>query len=171
MTTLLARVALGALVLSACGGGTTDPEGPPMAELGTGIIEFEPITDGQDLEIVQGPQGGYHFIVAVRASGVIAGNPDDLGDPDNPRVWFRAYRVSDDARIDINNADFTQGLEYVPGSNGVFEMISRLVILDIADDSELDGVSVRLTVDITDIDGRTASDERTIVGVPHPANQ
>jgi hypothetical protein len=35
-------------------------------ELGTGATEFTPVTDGEMVDLVLGPQGGYHIWTAVR---------------------------------------------------------------------------------------------------------
>ncbi len=39
-------------------------------ELGTGSWRFEPITDGQELELVRGAQGGWHLWLSVRTRGL-----------------------------------------------------------------------------------------------------
>lgn len=166
---MIARAGLVVLLaLPACGGGDDVADaGPAVAELGTGIDGFEPITNGQDLFVVQGPQGGYHFFGSVTATGVEPGNPDDLSDPRNPNTVFRVFRG--DARVDLDASDFTQGLRPVAGTGGV-GMVGRLVILDITDDAQLDGVEVRIEVEIRDVNGATARDQRTVIAVPHPNN-
>jgi len=40
--------------------------GPPVLELGTGETAFTPITDGQTLKLVTGPQGGHHLWISLR---------------------------------------------------------------------------------------------------------
>ncbi|MBP6631203.1 MAG: hypothetical protein KBG28_02955 [Kofleriaceae bacterium] len=163
------------LALAGCGagddGGAADaPTGPAEVELGTGDLVFEPITTGQDFQVVQGPQGGYHFVVSMRTRGVVAGNPDRLGDPSNPTTSFRAFAAIGGAAVDLDASSFTQGLDPAVGSPGAFEMLGRLLILRIADDDELVGMDVRLTVEVTDVAGRSARDERTVRVIPHPAN-
>lgn len=165
----IAVILAGAFAL-ACGGGDGDgPDaGPASATLGTGIDAFEPLAAGQDLFIVQGPQGGYHFFVSVSATGVVAGNPDDLSDDRNPTTTFRAFAGGQ--RVDLDAADFTQGLRPIPETGGV-GMIGRLLILDIQSDDELAGATVRIEVTVRDTAGAAAGDERTVVGVPHPDNR
>jgi hypothetical protein len=43
--------------------------GPPSLELGTGESSFVPVVDGGEIELVHGPQGGWHAVGAVRMSG------------------------------------------------------------------------------------------------------
>jgi hypothetical protein len=43
--------------------------GAPWIELGTGTEAFEPLTEGQTVPIIAGPQGGYHVWGALQAGG------------------------------------------------------------------------------------------------------
>jgi len=124
------------------------------------------LQDGETLFIVQGPQGGFHFFGSLQAANIEAGDSEDLSDPNNPTTTFEAY--VDGARVDAQASSYTQGL--VP-RGAVSEMIGRTVILDILDDSELAGAEVRFLVRVEDVNGITLSDERTVVAMPHPANQ
>lgn len=78
---------LGALSLS-CASGTTSPddpatttgptgdstsepdtclvEGEPSLQVGTGVDAFEALSELDEVEVVFGPQGGYHVVTAVR---------------------------------------------------------------------------------------------------------
>lgn len=163
---MIVRSALGALLVVGCGGGRNAVDaGPPQVELGTGDSEFEAIADGDDIFIVQGPQGGYHFFGSVRARNLEPGDVGDLSSPDNPTVEFQAFQGQE--RIDIGASSYTQGLSPSPEGD---EMIGRTVILDIADDAELEGAMVSLQVEIRDVNGRSASDARNLIAVPHPNN-
>lgn len=42
----------------------------PSLAIGTGIDLFEPLHDGDELELVFGPQGGYHLPLAVEGCGL-----------------------------------------------------------------------------------------------------
>jgi len=161
-------VAAVVFILPGCGGGDDGPDaGPPALTLGTGFEGFEPLADGADVWIIQGPQGGFHFIGSIRASGIETGNPDDLRDPSNPTTEFSVFRGTD--RVDLGAANYTQGLDPVAGTSE-YEMIGRLVILDIQADDELDGVELRFDAEVVDANGVRVTDTRTVVGVPHPAN-
>lgn len=68
------------LALLGCGCGAAPvPPGPVDAgcgearlEMGTDVPDggFAPISDGQDLTVVMGPQGGFHLFVSVQAHGL-----------------------------------------------------------------------------------------------------
>ncbi len=159
-------VAFAALCSLGCGGDVGAGDGSGSVELGTGMLEFEPLADGDTIYVVRGPQGGLHFVGSLRARGLVSGDPDDLASPDNPTTEFRALR--DGQRIDIGAALYHQGLE--DAGDGASEMIGRLVILDLTDDTALDGVEVRLEVELTDVAGDRAGDGRTLIARPHPQN-
>jgi len=146
-----------ALALAGCGG--SEPDVPPEATLGTGIDAFVPLTDGDIVDIVQGPQGGFHVFGSVRIRGLDPGNPDDLGDPSNPTSDFLVFQG--DTRVDLDASHYTQGLDPTAEA-GTFEMVGRLLILDIQSPAELDGASLRIEVTVTDVDQRSASDQRTV---------
>lgn len=69
------RVWLAALALvlaSSCaaqGAVVHEPEQASI-EIGTGTWRFEPLVDGQEIPLVHGAQGGWHFWLAVRARGI-----------------------------------------------------------------------------------------------------
>jgi hypothetical protein len=158
------------LAALACGcGGDDEPvvEGPPRIELGTGESSFESLSDGDEIEVVLGPQGGFHLVGSARVGGIHPGDPDDLGDPDNPTTTFRVFVGN--TRFDAMASSYTQGLE--PAGNAEYDMIGRFVILDILDDAELSGMTVRFEVDVVSADGTAmASDSRMLLAVPHPNN-
>ena len=49
--------------------------GDPWLELGTGVTEFEPLDDGDDIELVAGAQGGWHLDAALRFGRTVTGCP------------------------------------------------------------------------------------------------
>jgi hypothetical protein len=52
-----------------CGGGG-EPPAQGIAELGTGEWQFEPLADGQEVELAHGAQGGWHLWTSVRTLGL-----------------------------------------------------------------------------------------------------
>lgn len=139
----------------------------PEAELGTmEDSEFAPLSDGDELAYILGPQGGYHFLASVRVRGVVPGNPDMLGDPSNPRVEFRAWRG--DARVDIRASEYIQGLDPVAGDPLTHEMVGRLLILNIMSCADLTGETIRVEVEVEDVEGTVVTDEVTVTAVPDP---
>jgi hypothetical protein len=141
----------------------------PAIDLGTGEFAFEPLVEGGEILVVHGPQGGYHLLGSVRTVGLNAGDPDVLGSPENPTVTFRALRGDVDL---TRTGPYVQGLDpRLDDPEGfTHEMVGRLCILDIADDDELVGQTVRFEVEVTDVDGVTRSDARDLVVQPDPRN-
>jgi len=173
---MLSRIALhaalcGPLVLSlgsallAC-----DPNLPPAVEIGTGEITFVPIEDDDTLEIIQGPQGGFHLLTSVRVHGIAPGDRGDLTEPTNPTLTLDVTGNNGDSWIAIG--PITQGLDPAPLSERPFthQMTGRFAILDILADDELAGQSVDLSVHIAAEDGIELSDSVRLDLVPHPDN-
>lgn len=152
---------------ASCSASSVAPDaGPPSLELGTGSANFEALNDADIIYIVQGPQGGYHFFGSLQARNLVPGDSEDLSNPQNPQTTFEAF--VGDARVDAMASSYKQGLRV---REGVAEMIGRQVILDIEDDDELDGATVRFTVTVEDASGITLTDARTLTAVKHPGNQ
>jgi len=141
----------------------------PQAQIGTGEWEWSELSDGGEIEVIQGPQGGFHLLGSVRVAGLEAGDPDSLGDADNPtstfQVWVEGVPLAP-------GAVYVQGLEPILGEGTLFshEMVGRFAILDIESDDVLDGVSVEFEVEVVDVDGIVVQDSRSLVAVPHPLN-
>lgn len=145
-----------------------DPSLPPEVRLGVGIQEFTEVQEGTEVEIVLGPQGGFHIEGALQAVGIDGGNREDLADPSNPHTAFRVFHLG--ARVDVG-IEFTQGLDIgVTDDGSVWQVLGRRVILDIRSDDELEGQDLLFEVEITDADGVVVTDAHTVVGVPHPLN-
>lgn len=169
---------LGQLLAGGCssddGGPQTGDTGFPMLdpaiEIGTGEIEFEPVAEGDEVYVIYGPQGGYHFNASVRVQGIDHGVPDDLDAPNNPLTSFHAELDGVSLDLDGNATSYRQGIDPVPGEPGVFQMIGRRLLLSITDDAEIAGQTVRIEVTVTDANGVELHDERDIVAVPHPFN-
>ena len=156
-------------LLLGCVGGTDDPKVPPAIEMGTGEWEWEPMEPGQEIDVIQGPQGGFHLLGSVRVAGVEAGSADDLSDPDNPTTRFWVIHEGVDL---APSSVFVQGLDTTPGDVSPFshQMIGRFVIMDIEADDELDGVQVDFGVSVEDVDGVQVEAQMTLTAVPHPLN-
>ena len=60
----MAAERLALLLVVGCG-----VSGPAAVTLGTGTDRFEPVERGATLPIIQGPQGGFHLPLNVRAKG------------------------------------------------------------------------------------------------------
>jgi len=153
------------LLLAAC-----DPNLPPALEIGTGEIEFLSLEGGDTLQIIQGPQGGFHLLASLRVHGIAAGDRGDLTEPTNPTITFDVRGEAGDSWIAIG--PLTQGLDTAPLSQRPFthQLTGRFAILDIAADDELAGQTVDLSVQIDAQDDITLEDSVRIDLVPHPDN-
>ena len=155
-----------ALLLFGC-----QPETPitPAAVIGTGEWDWESLANGDEVPVIQGPQGGYHLLLSVRVAGVAGGDPGNIDDSDNPTTTFTVEY------LDTNlspNAHYTQGLETAPDSAHPFshEMVGRFAILGIESDDELDDATLNVSVSVTDVHGVTVSDTRSVLTYPDPLN-
>lgn len=153
------------LLLAAC-----DPNLAPGLEIGTGEIAFVPLTDGDTLQIIQGPQGGFHLLASLRVHGIAPGDRGDLTEPTNPTITFSVTDDAGDGHIAIG--PITQGLDSAPLREWPFthQMTGRFAILDITDDDELAGQTVDLSVQIAAQDDITLEDSVRVDLVPHPDN-
>ena len=69
------------LLLSlACVAGPQDtaPELEPAVLLGTGEWEWQDLYE--EINVILGPQGGYHILGSVRVRGLVPGDPENLED-------------------------------------------------------------------------------------------
>jgi hypothetical protein len=167
----MTHVTLVAVVVASCGTSGGGPDAGPLAiELGTGAEEgFEPIVDGQELGLVTGPQGGFHFLVHARAKGIAPGDPARPGQPDNPRTVFSAF-VDDgtqEIQMDLMNPPYRLG--YV--TEGEWQVLPSVRILQLdlapADVEAFYGTEVKITLRIEDSEGRVGTDERTVIARPY----
>lgn len=153
--------------LAACG--DEPPSGPGILEIGTGALDFEPLAEGQELGIVAGPQGGYHFIVNARMQNLLPGDPSSVNALGNPQTRFAIY-LEDESRVDIQAVPYRLG--YREGADGWYELPSGR-ILQLDDDlvfnenliPEIYGQDVRLTVEVRDARGDEAQAEAWVVAV------
>jgi len=145
---------------------------PTEARLGTGTEEFVPVEDGDEITIVFGPQGGYHLDGSMRASGIVAGDPDDLTDPDNPITAFRVWDETGDPISGLEGANeilYQEGLEPTD-EPGVYEMVGRRIFLDIPSDDAIVGTMIDIEVEVHDVNDVVVSDRHTVLAIPFPFN-
>ena len=141
--------------------------GPQEIELGTGGLNFEPLSTGQGLVLIAGIQGGYHFIVNARIKGLLSGNPSVPGELGNPQTRFSIFD-EDGRQIDTMPRPYRLG--YRPANEGWFELpsgrilqINQQLVVDEGLVPEIYGQQVRLTVDVLDASGLEANAEVWVV--------
>ena len=169
---------LGAALVTVLGAGCIDldrpgPLVPDSLVLGTGSPLFVPIVDGDRVEIIHGPQGGFHINGSLLARG--------LGD--HLRLVFTLTRL-DDGWIapEVDTSVFVMPMTdevlsldggHAGTDGGVFHFVlppgdgtwgvapGSRVFIDNPD--EIDGRRVRLVVTATADDSRQAQDQRWFI--------
>lgn len=154
-------------VASTLTGCSDAPETLGEAEIGTGMFSFAALADGESLDLIAGPQGGFHFIVHARMRGLSPGDPQQPGLPDNPTTWFRVLD-EDGTRVDIPEV---RQLGYAPQASGEDWYIlpsGRILLIANAAAPRLYGRPVTIEVQIRDASGRMAGDTARITAVAYP---
>lgn len=175
------------LVAGGCGGahvGATDKgvdpacaETAPAVTLGTGQWEFEPLTEGQPVVIVNGPQGGWH----VWTSGQVTAEAPELMLHSTLEApgFQQPLAGTDDAPWAIDLSEPATGSWDPAACAGEFFGQYTLVNDATPPDGKsyldficgLEGRELVLAVTITDPrTGEEASDVRTVRGQLDPAN-
>lgn len=144
---LHARGLLALALLWGCA--STSPGEEPALELGTGSWRFEPLEDGQEVELVRGAQGGWHVWLSVRVRGMSA---------DAPRMRL-TMQPADESRA-------PQSTEVVlpfdpPGEDGWRKLIGYTGVVH--DPSCLVGQLLRIELSIPLEDGRMLREERDVL--------
>lgn len=148
------------LLAAGCPGGDDGGGGVTAVELGTGTINWEPITDGQDLELIAGPQGGHHFILHSRARGILPGDPERPGLDENPATLFQIF-ADDDRQVDAQFPPYKLG--YRAAGGGWFVLPSGRILQLIEGEVEsLFDTEVRIVIRVRDEAGREATDEHRV---------
>ena len=130
-----------------------DVFGDPWVEIGTGYLDWQPLSDGQPVELIAGIQGGWHLDAAVRFGGFGPGGVTLVYDA----VDSEAERVSFVTQAELVEASVLEEEE------GWLRVGDRIV-LDISDPSEVVGreLIVRVTAALGE---QTWSDERRVLVV------
>lgn len=127
--------------------------GDPWIELGTGVVDFEPLTDGDDIELVAGLQGGWHLDVSLRFDGF---------GPDGVVLSYEALSA-DATTISYRTDAILQEASVLPDDEGFLRLGDR-VVLDIPSADAVVGTEVVLRV-TAELGGQTWSDERQVLVV------
>lgn len=147
---------------------TATPGG--TVELGTGYSAYAVMPD--ELPMVYGVQGGYHFEVRARINGLDPGDPLEITKPANPRSLFRAWFHENNDALDgvpINTALCPNRLGYVPASDGVGHTSPNYLELrfDLEyQDAQIFNKKFRVQIEIIDSAGHYAKDEKIVIARP-----
>ena len=127
---------------------TTDAGSLPLLELGTGTQSFSPLTNGQMVTIIAGPQGGFHVWAAARTRA-----------PLDPMLLKLTVKVKLNG-TELSSTDYKVNLV----KNGPYsEWYAMTALVD--DPARVRGNSTVIELIATDSAGRTATDSRTIIPV------
>lgn len=139
-------------------GASAEASTGPRVELGTGLNEFEAISTSEapELELVYGPQGGWHVDVTVRLYDL---NVDRLV------LVYRAFPAGSTNMISLPIEIILAERRLTPEGDH-FLRLGDGVRFDIQDPSEVVGEQVDLVVTATEEDGVVSvSDQRRITVV------
>ena len=128
------------------GGGAT-----PWIVLGTGTASFVELPEGQEIELVHGPQGGFH-LEATALFGLDAS-------PDMHVLRYDAIRLDGSTlgttQIALNERRLTRAC-------GGWFRGGDIVVLMIAGPADVVGTDLDLVVSVLDADGEVVRDERRV---------
>jgi hypothetical protein len=124
--------------------------GEPWIELGTGVVAFEPLDDGDDIELVAGIQGGWHLDATLRFDGF---------GPSGVALAYEALSLDAEPLSFVTEATLQDG-SVLTDDDGFVRLGDR-VVLDIRSASEVVDSDVILRVTAS-LDGQTWSDERRL---------
>ena len=112
-------------------------------EIGTGLTEFIEVADGGDVELVMGPQGGWHVDVALRLY--------DL-DPMDMQLVIEGFYVEDDesATIEIERL---LTLRRVRDEGDHYLRVGDQLVFTVTDGSQVEGRDIRIEVQAIQADG------------------
>jgi hypothetical protein len=135
----------------------------PAVEVGSSLTEYAVLADGGDLAVFQGPQGGFHVYLTLRARGVAPGTRTEggrlcaiAGTWSNPCVTFQVTDESGAVRLDVFNP-LRLPLTPSTAAPGSYDLLPpRLITLNIRSFEEVDRMRVRVRAAVDDVAGAHA---------------
>lgn len=127
--------------------------GDPWLELGTGTSSFVSLSDGDTVELVHGPQGGWHVDATLSFGGF---------GPAGVTVSYEAVNSDADRVSFVTRAEFFEA-NVLEADEG-WERVGDRIVFDIATDSQV--IDTELILRVTAAHGdQTWSDERRVLVV------
>lgn len=134
---------------STTGGGAT-----PSITLGTGATSFEQLpASGAQLELISGPQGGWHLNVSARFTGL---------EPDGLQLSYEVRRVGETTPISFRAVSALTRRSVRETEPGVFDRLGDRAVLNISGPAAVANSDVEVTVTAQASNGAGAADTRTI---------
>jgi hypothetical protein len=118
----------------------------PFVTIGTGTSRYETLSAGESMDIIQGPQGGYHVWGALRAGGI---------DPHGVTLNFGLYL----GEKLVAEAHYEDDLVPTQMPEAPYEYTRVAVILIENDPGAVTDRPARLTVELVPADGPPLTDE------------
>ncbi len=122
-------------------------------EIGTGLTDFEPIPEGGEVELVMGPQGGWHIEIATRLYGM---DPMDL----NLRIRGFDAETNEPLTIVVERVLTTRR---VRDEGDHYLRLGDQLVFTVEDGSLVVGKQVRVEADATPVGGMVAHAEKTVL--------
>ena len=129
---------------------TDPPRTDPWMEVGTGVTEFEALTEGQEIPIVQGPQGGFHVWGGLQGFNF---------EPDNAEISYVLI---------IDGETVADALYYddIPRVRDRYEYSRVAVVLfDEIDPESISGQTATLALRLRTADGGELTDQIDVVPI------
>ncbi|MCC7541237.1 MAG: hypothetical protein IT379_33780 [Deltaproteobacteria bacterium] len=126
---------------------TGDPDGPAL-EVGTGGTVYERVEDGGAVELVHGPQGGWHILLAARFRGM---------DPEGVLLSYQVLRADGTTPL---NERFSVRLRRstVSPSGAWWNRTGDLGVLAVMGAEEAADMDAEVHAEVVASDGTTVSD-------------
>lgn len=160
-SSLLAVFGLASLLLGGAGcdgAGGTDAGAPPDSAgaavvLGTGSASFEDLPEGSEIELIAGPQGGFHVLVSMRLVGF---DREEIG------VEYVVTPTGEGGPLSMPTVLVLDANRFVREGDALLRVGDFVVMQNDLRPEDLNGVEARIEATVRDRRGVTASDERTV---------
>ncbi len=140
----------------------TDVVAEPSCVLGTGEEQFVAIAPGAELEVIRGPQGGWHVLGAVQCTGIVPGDFVDVLDPDNPTV---TWQIVDDLSVPFGGyAGLRRPMDRPEGPG----LVGEFLVLRTATYAQAVDRDATMAFELTDVGGLRVELQVQVRLVPPP---
>jgi len=147
------RAWLALLLIAGCGGEPSEPAETttaPWVEVGQGETAFEALSDEDRIEIVHGPQGGWHVELASRFGGA------------SPEGGVAVYRVWDPSHEEPISYPIKAALDdAIAQDDGSYEQAGMRTVFAIDGPEEIVGMSWLVEAELV-VAGEAMVDERLV---------
>ena len=126
--------------------------GEPFIVIGSGLSEFIELEEGDPIEMVMGPQGGWHIDISVRIRGLV---PEDL------ELEINGFDDETDEQVAIRVERILSPRRVLEDGEGHVRLGDLLVFMILSED-EIVGRRVRVEARCTQPDGLTAADSLVV---------